>query len=165
MPLPFKTLAEPELVTIGGLQIKKLGCLTVAEEIAIRDLSARLQSDEMKSLTELQTDLVLKLEVATILLRSRIDRAWTIDKTKGDEWEVEIGGKIRQIEPTIEMIEALFNFGVNEQRRWKNMDEVEAEPEGKPTKKRTGAKSSGGSAAATPATNGSEPADLATAPF
>ena len=141
MALPFETYIQPESELIAGILIPKRGCLTVAEEIAMRDMAATL-TEKTKDMTELQADIFLKQQVVTILLK-RIDKTWTIEKTQASEWEVTIDGEVQSIEPDMEMLDGLFMFAIGEQRRWKTDEPQAEEPAGNGKKKLTGAKSTG----------------------
>lgn len=145
MAIPFKTLSEPEFVQVAGITIRKRGCLTIAEEMAVRNLDAEIKK-QAGELTQAQADLDLKQRVATILIQSRIDKTWTLEKTLNPEWEVEIDGKKQLIEPDMIMLDALFEFYMLEQRRGKTLEELQESAEGSngtPKKQLTGSKSSG----------------------
>lgn len=137
MPLPFKSLKPLESVVVAGIPIVKRGCLTVAELQAIADLSLE-QEELLKDKTALQSDLILKQRIATILLQSRIDKSWTLEQTCAPFWEVVVDGNVEKIEPDGEMLDELFDFFMNEQRRWQ--DPIPEEATGK---KSTGRKSIG----------------------
>ncbi|HEY9697009.1 MAG TPA: hypothetical protein V6D10_07085 [Trichocoleus sp.] len=141
MALPFKTYTQPESELIAGILIPKRGCLTVSEEIAMRDMSATLD-EKTKDMTELQADIYLKQRIVTILLK-RIDKTWTIEKTEASEWEVTIDGEAQTIEPDMEMLDGLFMFAIGEQRRWRTDEPQTSEAAGNGKKKLTGAKSTG----------------------
>ena len=140
MAISFQTLKQPEIVDVAGIPMRKRGCLTVAEEVAVRDLGAVLE-DDLKGLTPLQADIKLKQLIATILIQSRLDRTWTLEKTKAPEWMTEINGEIQAIEPDMVMLDELYTFFMNEQRRWQKVEKVE--PETTQKKKLTGTKSAG----------------------
>lgn len=136
MAIPFNTLSKPETVNVAGISVPKRGCLTVAEEIATRDLGATIEQ-ETEGMTELQKDLRLKLKIVTILFQSRFDKEWTLEKTQAPRWEVVIDGQNQLIEPDMVILDELFTFFINEQRRWKTVAELEAiakGSEGKPKK-------------------------------
>jgi hypothetical protein len=139
MALPYSTLTPTEEVIVAGLPLKKRGCLTVAEMQAAANLDAGTK-EELKELTPLQADIFLKQQVVTILIKSRLDRSWTYEQTCADEWDVVIDGKVQQIEPDMVMINDLFDFFMNEQRRWATQEEKSEET---PGKKQTGRKSTG----------------------
>lgn len=144
MAIPFKTLSEPEIVVVAGFSICKRGCLTIAEEMAARDLESQLK-ELSKGMSEAQADLDLKQRIATILIQSRLDKTWTLEKTKNTEWEVEIDGKIQLIEPDMIMLDELFEFYLLEQRRGKSLEELQGQivNNGSQKKQLTGAKSTG----------------------
>lgn len=163
MAIPFKTLKPTEVVEVAGIPIAKRGCLTISEEMAIRDLDVLLRT-ELNELSAAQQDLELKQRAVTILIQSRLDKEWTLEKTKSPDWE----GVDGTITPDMEMLDELFNFFMSEQRRWKTTEEIEAvaeENQGKPGKRSTGQKSTGSSDSSTPTKNGSTPKTLETAPF
>lgn len=140
MALPYSTLRTSEEVIVAGLPIKKLGCLTVAEMQAAADFDAE-REEKIKGLTLFQSDIFLKQQVVTILIKSRLDRSWSFEQTCAAEWDVVIDGKLQKIEPDMEMLDELFTFFMNEQRRWA-VDETPVEAA--PGKKQTGRKSTGG---------------------
>lgn len=136
--LPYQTLKPTEEAVIAGIPMAKRGCLTVAEMQAAADLGAELE-ETMKGLTLAQQDLLMKQHVITILLRSRVDRGWTLEQTKAPEWQAVIDGKAQTIEPDMLMLDELFQFFIGEQRQWQ---EPKEEPhQGK--KQLTGRKSTG----------------------
>lgn len=138
MALPFTTLKPVEEVIIGGIPMAKRGCLTMSELQAVAELGAT-QEDLLRGKNALQTDLILKQHVITILLKSRVDRSWSLERTQAAEWDVVMDGRVQQIEPDALMLDELFTFFMGEQRQWK-----EPEPESEPGKKRpTGRKSTG----------------------
>lgn len=139
MSLPYKTLKKTEVVDVCGIPIPKIGCLKYLELDALAEVDAET-SKSREDMTPLQVDLLLKLHIVTILIRSRVDREWTFEKTKAYEWEVMIDGEPQTIEPDADLIDGLFDFFLNEQKRWKS-DEPEEETE--PAKKSTGRKSTG----------------------
>lgn len=139
---PFKTLREPEIIDVCGLRLPKRGCLTVAEEEAIRNFGATIPQ-ELENLTQPQADLAIKKGVVAILLKSRVDRTWTAEKTNAETWEFQIGGQGYQIEPDMILLDALYEFFMNEQRRWKSDAELEPVEDNGTKKKLTGSKSSG----------------------
>lgn len=139
MAIPFSTLKPVEEVVIGGIPMKKRGCLTVAEMQAAADIEAQTK-EQLPNLSPAQADVMLKQHIATILIRSRVDRNWTLEQTQQPDWDVVIDGKVTTIEPDMDMLDELFTFFLNEQRRWKTETETEAEPAKKPT----GRKSTGG---------------------
>lgn len=128
MAIPFKTLSQTEVVDVAGFPIVKRGCLTVAEEIAVRNLDAEMKKSGA-DLTQAQADIELKQRVATILIQSRLDKSWTLEKTRQPEWEVEIDGKVQTIEPDMVMLDALFEFYMSEQRRGKSLEELQGQAE------------------------------------
>ena len=134
MPLPYKTLKPVETVEVGGFTIRKRGSLTVAEEHAMRGLEQLIESNP-ENLTPLQSDLVLKQHVITILIQSRLDRDWDLAKTQASVWPVEMDGETVEIEPDMEMLDDLFNFFMAEQRRHKSIEDLEAEPQSAKKKK------------------------------
>jgi hypothetical protein len=160
MPLPFRNLTPPEIVDVAGFQVPKKGCLTVAEEAAIRDLHGVIEK-EFEGLTQLQADIKLKQRVVTILFQSRLDSSWTLEKTCSDRWEVEAGGDRVLIEPDMQMLDALYEFTLNEQKRWGALqaDEVNTKK-----KESTGPEPGSGSATSSPPSKNSKRADLVTAP-
>jgi hypothetical protein len=148
MSLPFKTLRIVETVEVAGFALPKRGCLTVSEEVAIRDLGANLEKI-CKGMNELQADIELKQQVVTILFQSRLDKSWTLEKTRAPEWEIELSGQRQLIEPDMLMLDALYEFFITEQRRGKPLERAEAaesgSANGSPKKSLTGVKSSGSS--------------------
>ena len=134
MPLPYKTLKPVETVEVGGFTIRKRGSLTVAEEHAMRNLGAEIET-ELKDLTPMQSDLALKQRVVTILIQSRLDREWSLEKTQASVWPVDMDGETAEIEPDMEMLDALFDFFMAEQRRHKTIEDLEAEPQSAKKKK------------------------------
>lgn len=146
MPIPFKAKLEPEIVDVAGFQLPKYGSLTVYEQAFIFDLDIR-REELLDGLTNGQADIALKEELATLMLQ-RVEPSWTIEQTKAYQWEVGTPDKPFKITPTVEMLDALFDFCMNEQRRWR-----EPQPQEQPTEKkqRTGKKSSLNSAEPIPA--------------
>ena len=140
MPLPYTTLKPAEEIIIAGLPLPKKGCLTVAEMQAAADIDAESR-DKLQSMTPAQFDIYLKQQVVTVLIRSRLDRNWTLEQTCAAEWDVIADGKIAKIEPDMVLLTELFDFFMNEQRRWVTDDEPTEETE--PEKKRIGRKSTG----------------------
>jgi hypothetical protein len=125
MAITFTTLSPIETVDIAGFQIRKRNCLTVNEEIAIRDLGAVVDK-ELKELTVLQADLELKQRVITILFQSRLEKTWTLEQTKAAEWTFQSSdGTNLTIEPDMIMLDALYEFFMLEQRRGRPIEEVE----------------------------------------
>ncbi|MEH1780412.1 MAG: hypothetical protein V7L26_15105 [Nostoc sp.] len=80
----------------GVLQISRLGSLTPNEELAIANYYIGLKGE---SLSE------AKIEIATILLKYRIDPTWTRDDTL-------------QVIESFPLIEDLYDFAGNERKRW-----------------------------------------------
>lgn len=167
MAISFTTLAEPDIEVVAGIPIAKRGCLTVAEEMAVRDLGAAFDAEvKEKQLNDLQADLELKQRVVTILIKSRLDKSWSLEKTKAPEWEIEIDNQKRFIEPDMNLLDALFAFCMHEQRRGKSIDELETSTESNAQKKgSTGVKSSGNSSSTTRMKNGSAPKTLEVVPL
>lgn len=159
MPIPFKTLKPAESVEVAGISMQKRGCLTVAEEIAVRELESLLSNDFQAVSAALQ-DIDLKQRIVTILIQSRIDKEWTLEKTKAPEWDG-VDGKVT---PDMVMLDELFNFFMAEQRRWKSSEEVEEAVEESQGKRSTGRKSTGGSDSSTQTKSSSQQKTLATAP-
>lgn len=98
-------LTEPQKTTevsnvghpdYGVLQIPHLGSLTPNEELAIANYYMGLKGE---SLSE------AKIEIATILLKFRIDPTWTTDDTL-------------QAIQSFPLIEDLYDFANNERKRW-----------------------------------------------
>lgn len=139
MALPYTTFRQPEEAVIAGLPIKKLGCLTIAEMQAAADLDAQTK-EQLKEMTPPQADIFLKRHVVTILIKSRLDRSWTLEQTCSPEWDVVVEGKLQKIEPDMILLEELFTFFMNEQRRWATQEEKNEEA---PGKKQTGRKPTG----------------------
>ncbi len=139
MALPYSTLKQPEEVIVAGLPIRKRGCLTVAEMQAASDLDAATK-EELKEMTPLRADIFLKQQIATILIQSRLDRSWTFEQTCATEWDVVVDGKIQKVEPDTIMLDDLFTFFMNEQRRWAAQEPTTEE---ETPKKPTGRKSTG----------------------
>lgn len=142
MALPYTTLRPTEEVIIAGLPIKKLGCVTVAEMQAAADIDAN-NREKLQEMTPIQADIYIKQLVSTVLIRSRLDRNWTMEQTQADEWDVIIDGKLTKIEPDMVLLSELYEFFLNEQRRWAS-DEESTTEDNEPEKKRTGRKSTGG---------------------
>lgn len=139
--LPYKTLRPAEEVVIAGFPMIKRGCLTIAEMQAAADLGAAFDQ-KTEGMTALQSDLFMRQHIATIMIRSRVDRGWTLEQTQADLWHVMIDGKQQAIEPDVIMLDELFEFYLGEQRRWKEpQPEAEASEAGK--KQLTGHKSTG----------------------
>ena len=82
----------------------------------------------------MQSDLALKQRVVTILFQSRLDREWTLEKTQASVWPVVVDGETVEIEPDMEMLDALFEFFMAEQKRHKSNEELESESQ--PAKKK-----------------------------
>jgi hypothetical protein len=124
MPLPFQTLQTPETAVVSGILVRKRGCLTVAEEQALRDLGATLEKG-LEGLTTYQADLALKQRVVSILIQSRLDRSWTLEKTQAPEWEITIDGNAQVIEPDMVILDGLYEFFMTEQSRGKSPEELQ----------------------------------------
>lgn len=132
--LTFKTLDKPETQTISGIDIPKRGCLTVAEELAIRNLGATINK-QVEGMTQAQADLELKQQVVSILIRSRLDPNWDIEQTKAPKWVVAVNGETQTIEPDMVLLDGLYEFFMGEQRRWVSLEELIQPSETKGKKK------------------------------
>jgi hypothetical protein len=121
LALPFKTLPKQSTETVdigdetcGILPVPKHGCLTVNEELAIAGYFADVAPEvSMAS---------VKVEVASILLQSRFDAAWTVEA---------IRKKIKHFE----LIEKLYEFTLNERSHWQKAQPVAESDEAEETSK------------------------------
>jgi hypothetical protein len=101
-PLSFKlpglsaaTVAEIGNAAIGAIELPRYGCLTPGEEIALSQYMLKLKEQSVSE---------MKLDVATLLLKSRHDTAWTRRDT---EQQIQDFG----------LIEALYDFMLAERSR------------------------------------------------
>ena len=139
MELPFEKLIADEPVIVGGIPMLKRGSLKIGEMQAASEIQDLLKG--MEDLTAIARDILLKQHIATILIRSRVNKEWTLADTQAETWNVKIKGKAATIEPDMQMMDELLEFFMNEQRRWK--PQPEAEPGTETPKKSIGVESIG----------------------
>ncbi|MEH2070008.1 MAG: hypothetical protein V7K47_17915 [Nostoc sp.] len=94
-PQKVQEYAEIGHPNYGVVKIPRLGSLTPNEELAIADYYIGLKNE---SLSE------AKIEIATILLKYRVDGDWT----RNDTLEIQ----------SFPLVEDLYNFANNERSRW-----------------------------------------------
>lgn len=148
---------QGEIANIDGLLLPKYGVLKMSEVLAY-DAMVRELPEFRKGLTDKQLDIEVVVRSVSILLK-RLDPEWTLEKTRADEWELpvdgKIGGEVRTFAPDSLLIEELYTFFRNERDRWPTSDAPMVEAE-QPGKKSTGKPSTGDSAKASPATKRSK---------
>jgi hypothetical protein len=112
LKLPFKTLPKKSEETVdigdercGVLPVPKFGCLTVNEELAIAEYFAFVSPETSMA--------VVKAEIVTLFLQSRINKDWTIADTKAL--------------PDFELVAKLYEFASNERLRWKTQPVAESD--------------------------------------
>jgi hypothetical protein len=139
---PYETLFGEEHEEIsapgcGKLVLPRYGCSTVCEEREFRRIYSAIDREKIKN-QDIEADLDLKIDVCTVVIKSRLDPNWNREKTLARVWDLPqgkvIGGML--------LLEKLFDFWATHEM---NRGKVSVEQkDSAPKKPSSGTKSTGG---------------------